>query len=216
MRAVIFANGVLSDPDAVRRELQDGDLLIAADGGSAHCLTLGVAPAAVVGDLDSLTPELERRMAELDAEFVPHPRRKDQTDLELAMLWAEAAGAEELLVVAAGGRRLDQSLANLLLSVHPDLRHLPISYFDGRTWSALVEGSQAIRGQPGDRVSLIALAGGAEGVTTAGLEYRLEDGRLPYGSTLGLSNVMNAPEATVAVQQGLVLLIHERNASEED
>lgn len=209
MRAVIFANGELRDAEAVVAQLSDSDLVLAANGGARHCAALGLTPAAVIGDLDSLPAELRTQLEAEGVEIVGHPRRKDQTDLELALLWARSAGAEELQVVAGIGGRLDQTIANLLLCVHPELQQLPITFLDGSRRAMTVRRKLTIRGRPGDRVSLIPLDGDAAGVTTSGLEYRLLEGRLPFGATLGISNALAEPQAEIRVRSGQVLLIHE-------
>ncbi len=90
MRAVIFANGSLNLPVA----LSPGDFIIAADGGAQHCLALGLIPAVVIGDLDSLTPADLEALEAQGAEIVQFPARKDFTDLELALKHARSSGAE--------------------------------------------------------------------------------------------------------------------------
>ena len=55
-RAVIFANGILTDPAAARSLLQSGDLIVAADGGLHNALSAGVTPHLVIGDMDSVSP----------------------------------------------------------------------------------------------------------------------------------------------------------------
>ena len=84
MRAVIFANGDLNDPQSVLHHLRPEDLLIAADGGLHHCHTLGLTPQVLIGDFDSLT---EGDLASLEAKgtrLLRYPPAKDYTDLELA------------------------------------------------------------------------------------------------------------------------------------
>lgn len=206
-RAIIFANGPLPDRAGARRTLAPTDRLIAADGGLRHLRALGLTPHLLVGDLDSVTPA-EVAAAQADgARVEQHPARKDETDLELALRRACADGAQDVLIFGALGGRWDQTLANLLLLAHPDYRTVRLRLLDGAQQIYLVQGTTVIEGQPGDTVSLVALSGDALGVTTTGLEYPLAAGTLPFGGTLGISNVLIGTEATVTVASGLVACI---------
>lgn len=215
MRAVIIANGPLTQPVT----LQPDDLVIAADGGSHHCLSLGIRPQVVIGDLDSVSNEEIERLSALGAEIITYPRRKDFTDLELALLEAQKRGADRVLLLAALGARWDQSLANLLLpAAMPGLR---ISLVDGQQEIHFVRPGETleIRGKTGDIVSLIPLGGDAQGITTHGLEYPLFGETLRLGSTRGISNVLlgqeiNAGRASVMLETGLLLcsVIHQEES----
>jgi len=206
-RAIIFANGVLSDPAAARAAIQPGDRLIAADGGLHHLQTLGLVPDVLIGDLDSVEPGEVEDVRRADVRVEQFPVRKDKTDLELAVRLAQAEGAGDIFIFGALGGRWDQTLANLLLLAHEDFRPVRIRLVDGAQQIYLIQGSASIEGEPGDTVSLISLQGDARGVTTDGLEYPLLDGRLPFGSTLGISNVLLGEQASVSVQDGLVACI---------
>lgn len=207
MHAVVFANGMLNLPPRWEEMLTWADLIVAADGGGRHCLRLGVRPQALIGDLDSLTaPEVERLAAQ-GAQILRYPAQKDETDLELALLWAVDQGATHLDILAALGGRWDQSLANLLLALHPRLRAASLVFHDGGQRLFLIRSSAVIWGQPGDLVSLIPLGGPAEGVTTTGLAYPLANGRLPFGVSRGVSNQLTAPQATVQVKRGHLLCV---------
>ncbi len=208
MRAVIFANGFLNLPPHWAALVAQADFIVAADGGGRHCLRLGVRPHLLIGDLDSLT---SHEVARLEAQGVlvqRHPKEKDETDLELALLWAVAQGASHVDILAGLGGRWDQSIANLLLAAHPRLRHASLIYYDGPQRLFLIQSSVTIHGHPGDTLSLIPLRGDAEGVTTEGLAYPLHEGRLPFGVSLGVSNRLVAPRATVRIRRGLLLGIH--------
>lgn len=201
MRAVIFANGQLTQPI----ELQPDDLVIAADGGTHHCLGLGIRPQIVIGDLDSVREEELEALSASGTEIITYPERKDFTDLELALLEAQKRGADKVLVLAALGARWDQSLANILLpAALPGLR---ISLVDDHQEIHFIRPGETleIAGQRGDTVSLIPLSGDADGITTHGLEYPLHREMLQFGSTRGVSNVMLGNQASIKLGVGLLV-----------
>lgn len=211
MRAFIFANGRLTDTDCIPGLLRPGDLLIAADGGARHALACGLTPHLLVGDFDSLTPAELAAFRAAGTEISQFPTRKDFTDLELALQAAGERGCTEVLIIGALGDRWDQTLANLLLPTA--FPNLDIRLVDGLQELALIRPgeSKILRGQPGDTVSLIPVAGDAEGITTTGLEYPLLSDTLYFGATRGVSNVLTGQEAAVTLDRGLLIcvVIHE-------
>jgi len=211
LRSVIFANGVLNSPKALVESLKPDDLLIAADGGLHHLLALDLFPDVLIGDLDSVTPEQLETLPTRKVEIIQHPTRKDETDLELALLCAVERGATEVLVHGALGARWDMTLGNILLLSHPRLRIANIRLVDGNQELRLLVGGETLTlsGQPGDTVSILPLCGDAVGVTTQGLEYALANERLKFGFTRGLSNVLQASPAKISLQKGLLCVVKE-------
>jgi len=206
---ILFANGEIQHPQPILEFIQDGDFIIAADGGARHCLSLGLLPKLVIGDFDSLTEAELQTLESAGAELQRHPVAKDETDLELALLKARELNPDEVIIFAALGQRWDMSVANLMLLSHPRLKALPIRIMDGSQELFLFSGGQEreIRAQPGDTVSLIPLMGDAKGITTSGLEYPLENETLIFGATRGVSNVMSANLARMQLKEGLLLVI---------
>ena len=213
---VIIANGDRPDPKTAHRHADRADLLIAADGGARHALALGLTPHVVIGDLDSLDAEQQAQLRAAGTEFIIHPPAKDETDLELALLYAVGQRADPIVVLGALGGRLDQMLANVLLLTMPALAGRDARIVDGPQSAFVVRDTATLTGRPGDTVSLIPLNGAAHGVTTDGLLYALQDGTLPFGPALGVSNEMIERRAQVRVRDGLVLCVHlSRNFSQE-
>jgi thiamine pyrophosphokinase len=211
LRAVIFANGHLSDPDVDRARLRSGDWILAADGGLHNARRLGVNPSVVIGDLDSIDPEDPPGLAALAASgatLVRHPQRKDETDLELALQYAVQQGAQEILVLGALGDRWDQTLANALLLASPRLATTRTWLADGGQLLTVIRGGQSItlEAPAGTTLSLLPLAGDALGVRTQGLEYTLSGETLVFSATRGISNTFLAGSATVGLDQGLLLV----------
>ena len=211
MRAIIFANGGFTQPPPIK----PGDLIIAADGGSRHCLDLGIRPDLVVGDFDSLAEDDLRQLQEAGVELARYPTHKDFTDLELALQHARQRGADEVLVLAAMGGRWDQTLANVLLPAGREFADLTVRLIDGNQEISLIRPGQALEipGEKGDTLSLIPLLGDAYGITTQGLEYPLSGETLYFGSTRGISNVMQENRVSITLQTGLLLcvVIHSNN-----
>jgi len=182
-------------------------MIIAVNGGTRHAWEAGVDPQLVIGDLDSLNREERGRLQASGAEVLSYSPRKDRTDLELALLHAVSKGMQSILILAAVGGRLDQTIANLLLLTLPELESCSVRVLHGGQVAFVIRDEATIEGRPGDTVSLIPLGGDADGVTSRGLEWPLEDDTLHFGPARGVSNVLTAERASVRVRQGLLLCV---------
>jgi len=211
MRAVIFANGEFIDPQGTQNLLGSNDLVIAADGGAHHALAIGISPHVIIGDLDSLSTDDRSRLEAAGSRIISFSSRKDETDLELALGHAVRHGATEIIVLAALGGRLDQTMANLMLLALPELSGLDTRIIEGLQTAFLIRDEASIEGRPGDTVSLIPLGGDAVGVTAEGLEWPLHEDTLRFGLARGVSNVLTASQGRVRVRQGLLLCVVTRN-----
>jgi thiamine pyrophosphokinase len=212
-RILIFANGVLANPQALRLLIQPGDALMAVDGGLYHLRRLGLEPDLVIGDLDSIALEEIQKLRESSVRVEQYPVHKDETDLELAVETAVREGYTHLMIVAALGGRLDMTLGNLFLLNLPVLAALDARLEDGDEEVFLIrsgDAGRAIDGQPGDIVSLLPLLGPAHGVLTADLSYPLRRETLYPERTRGISNVMTGVKAHVSLEAGLLVCIHTR------
>ena len=219
-RAIVLADGDVADREALDAAWpgwSDGvAIVVAADGGARHAARLGLPIHSWVGDGDSIDAG---DLAELRARGIPVDlvgTDKDESDAELAITAAVAAGAYEVVVLGAfGGRRLDHSIANLSLLAHPALEGRPAVLLDASARVRLVrapgkEGDPVITqlpGRVGDLVSLIPFGADALRIRTDGLHYPLRDETLLMGSARGLSNVRRAVDASFVLGRGAVLVI---------
>lgn len=209
--AIIFANG---DPASFtwanwQRFYTPTSLLIGADGGAAYFERFGVLPHLAIGDFDSLSAAHLHTLTEAGVRIERHPRSKDQTDLELAIDAALAAGVQQVTIFGALGSRWDMALANMLILARVDYATLDLRLVDSIQELFLIRPGppRPIPGPIGATLSLVALRADATGVTTSGLAYPLIHGQLAYGATLGISNVLTAPAATVQIDSGLLLAV---------
>ena len=201
---VVVAAGEGPDVSAL---LPTGATVIAADGGVERAHALGLDVALVVGDLDSASVDAVQAAERLGAVVHRHPADKDATDLELALDEAVHRGGGRLTVIASAGGRLDHLLSSLLLLGAERYAALEIDALVGPSRVHVIRGTRTIAGTPGELVTLLALHGPAEGVTTEGLAYALHGERLEPGSSRGVSNVLTAASATIAVERGVLLVV---------
>ncbi len=205
---LIFANGDIEEIEWIRPYLAASTAVIAADGGSRHLLRLGHLPDVVIGDLDSLPQEAQDWLEAGGVEIYVYPRDKNETDLELALLYAIFHYESDIQILGAMGGRLDQTLANIMLLAHPALvdRHIELVTHHQQAW--LVTERTEIRGEVGDKVSFIPIGGDVLVKETSGLRWPLSNETISVGPALGISNAMIEPVASIVVGSGTLLCIH--------
>jgi thiamine pyrophosphokinase len=207
MSVLIFANGVIEEVEWIRPYVVEAAAVIAADGGGRHLLRLGVRPDVVIGDLDSLDKSLYVDWAAAGTTIAVVSVEKDETDLELALLYAVDHYPDEIKIFGALGGRLDQTLANILLLAHPTFSNRRIELVEPGQRAWLIQKQVEIIGPPRKLVSLIPLGGDVQISRTTGLKWKLEDEVLDFGPARGISNVMIEDKAIVEVNAGTLLCV---------
>ena len=208
--AVVVAGG---GAPAVTRDalgdLGDDPLVVAADEGLVHARALGLDVAVVVGDMDSVDPAVLAAAEAAGTAVDRHPVAKDATDLDLALDVALADGPSRLVVVTGRGDRDDHALAVALSMSAPDRTRVPVEAWIGPThlWVVRAGEPRRLPGRRGDLVSLLPLHGPARRVTTGGLLYPLTAEDLPAGSSRGVSNQWTGDEATVRLDDGVLVAV---------
>ena len=210
-KALVFANGDIEDGAMVQRALADAadGLWIAADGGARVAAHYGMTPQVVIGDMDSVDHDVLAELAAGGAEILRYPEAKNETEVELALLYAVERGARWVRVIGAQGGRLDQTLSNVYLLALDALRGVDVRLVagDAETFLLFPE-SVTITGAAGDTVSLIPASGAAHGVRTEGMRYPLRDESLLFGPARGVSNVMEGKRAVVHIRDGALIVVH--------
>ena len=210
MRAVIVAGSSLAaelEPSA----FLSADVLVAVDGGADALARVGLVPAVLVGDMDSISLSVREALVARGIEVVLLSTAKDETDTEAALRLVVDRGADDITIYGAlGGPRLDHLVGNLLLLSSAWLAGVGVRMVDDRHEAFLVKGDVVFGGERGDIVSLLPLTQQVDDVRTLGLLYPLMGEPLLQSATRGVSNVMTGAEARVTHGKGVLLLIHYR------
>ena len=201
---VVVAGGDPPTPEEIAR-LPADPIVVTADAGLDHALAAGLTVAVAVGDMDSVSPEALSTAEQSGTRIERHPPDKDQTDLELA-LKLSARLADQVIVIGAGGGRLDHLIGNLNVLASPAWAGVDIEAWLGNAQAVVVRGHRVLEVMPGDHVSLFALGGPAR-VTTTGLAWPLNDEVLDPLTSRGVSNQATTPSPGIAVSEGVVLAV---------
>ena len=214
MKGIIFANGKLTAKEMAVEIAGESDLIIAADGGLAHCFALNIKPHVLIGDFDSTLPGLIHQAAETGAEIIRHPKDKDKTDLELALDLSMGKGVKEVYLFGALGNRWDMSLANLLLIAAPVYADMQITIVDGQTIIYPLKNGdkKELSYGNGRRVSLIPVKNDIR-VTLQGFKYPLTGGRIAFSSTHGISNSLTGDRGVIIVESGVLLCVQSKETA---
>jgi thiamine pyrophosphokinase len=217
-RIIIFANGELPDPNQARRLLHVDDFIICADGGTRHALALDLHPNLIIGDMDSLEKGQLENLQKSGVSIELYPRDKNETDLELAINRAIELHSTQIVIIAALGGRLDQTLANITLLADSRLSTLQpgsgqafdIRLDDGVEEIFICRDQVQVHGRSGDLVSLIPWQGAVSEVETINLKWALHKETLYPDKTRGISNEMIDDIASISIGSGLLLIVHRR------
>jgi thiamine pyrophosphokinase len=211
-RIVIFANGELPDRNNAQSLIQNDDYIVCADGGTRHALSLNVRPNLVIGDMDSAEKAQLQKLKRDGVEIELFPSDKNETDLELAIQRAIKMDPKQIVIIAALGGRLDQTLANIALLSDPQLSTFDIRLDDGLEEIFLCRDQAQVHGRIGDIVSLIPWQGAVAEVQTENLKWALRKETLYLDKTRGISNEMTEDTAAISIRSGLLLIVHRRQS----
>ena len=198
-RCIIISGGVFGPVP----EKQPGDFIIACDRGYVYCERLGLTPDLFIGDFDSYSGAVAPGVAV--ERLIPE---KDDTDTGHAITYALSHGFRELVLVCALGGRLDHTLANLQNAANAAAQGASVTILDEKSEiTFLTRGMLRLKKRPGWGLSVFSLSDTSTGVCLRGVKYELENAALDNRFPLGVSNEFDAPEAEIAVEQGILLVM---------
>lgn len=207
---VIFANADIDDYSFCSQYINDA-VIISCDGGMRHTMWLGLTPDYIVGDFDSVSPDILDYYKNQNIELKQVPCRKDETDMELGISHAIELGADDITLIGGIGSRLDHTLANIFQLIRIEKHGIRGRIVNEKNIITLCTSKAEIYGKKGDLVSFVPISPEVKGVTTKGLEYPLDNAVLYIDSPRGISNVLEGEYAEYTINSGLALIIRARD-----
>jgi thiamine pyrophosphokinase len=188
-------------------DLPTGCIVIAADSGVQLAPVLGLNISVVIGDMDSIDATALEALKALGTIVVQHAADKNESDAELALVYAASLGATRLIVISGGGGRLDHQLALFAVMFLDSLQGTRLEVRLGYSRAHPVRAGETvtISCATGDVIGLIPFGGDAHGVTTSNLHWPLRDESL-IAASRGISNRAMSDEFSVTVTTGRLIV----------
>lgn len=172
MKTVILANGTFPVHPLPLSRLREADMIVCCDGAAEKLVAHNLEPGIIIGDLDSVSPELRKRYRNI----LVQDSDQETNDLTKAINWCVASGIKEVAILGATGIREDHTLGNISLLADYCRRIDALMLTD--TGSLRVyDRSVTIASHPGQQVSIFSIDPTIT-VTSTGLRYPLSKLRL--------------------------------------
>lgn len=214
-KGIIISGGTIEKAFATQViEAIRPDVLIGVDRGLEFLYENQIAPTYIVGDFDSISPEVISYYKEQTdipvREFNPV---KDASDTEIAVRLSIQLGVEQFWILGGTGTRLDHVLANIqVLKIAKDAG-VKAYVLDAYNKISLIEKEKHLRQECafGTYFSVFPLGGIVESFSITGAKYPLNHHTLrPYDS-LCVSNQIEGEEAVITFPNGIVILMETRD-----
>lgn len=207
MRVVIISGGELGEVEFIKSSIWDWDFIICADGGARYLELLGMQPDLLVGDFDSVSPELLEKYSNAGIPIDIFPKDKDWTDTQIAVDLAIDKGATQIELLGALGSRFDHSYANVMLLRRMESKGVRGRILHSHSTILVSNNILELEGSAGQIVSLLPLGGDVLIEYTQGLSYSLIESELSMEYPIGVSNILTSNSAIVKIRKGWAMAV---------
>ena len=211
--SLMFSGGLAPNDATLNaaRAIQNVNLVIAADSGLHAAQKLEMHVDFVIGDFDSVDASALARATSAHTQTIRHSADKDFTDLESALLFAADKKSERIVIVTAGGGRLDHQFGFVAAMFNPKLREIKVEalWHTSRLFALQGPATLDVTTQIGDTIALQSFSDKSAKISTTGLRWQLTDESLANFETRGVSNIATENQVSVSFESGQLLVIHQ-------
>ncbi len=203
-KCIVLANGQPL-PEKIFNYLESigYNKLICADGGANSAFKYELIPDYIIGDLDSIKPEIYDYYYD-KCEIIQIVRQND-TDVEKCLKFAYKNKFNDIILLGATGDRLDHSFCNLGITLK-FFGKLRIRVIHQKSILSVYKGTTILRTVPGETISIYGFDAKTKFVSE-GLKYSLKNFALPFGAKESTSNIAIGEEVRLKIKGGKAFVI---------
>lgn len=214
-KIIIVSGGEIEDEHALSiLGEDDACYVIGVDRGVEFLYRHNIMPNYIVGDFDSLKPEIAdyyRNETSVPVrEFNPV---KDASDTEIAIRLAVTLGCKQMVILGATGGRIDHLWANIQCLAIPFKSKIDAVIIDKQNRIRLIGGHTVLRKDEmyGPYFSVFPLGQDIFRFNITGAKYPLKNHTLTAYDSLCVSNQVDGDEAVIDFAGGVVVLMETRD-----
>lgn len=219
-KALIIGGGSIDQSFAAEYIYSDSfDVVACADSGLDAAYALSAPVDYIMGDFDSVTPDVLSYYQNLDEdkrpELLSYPPEKDDTDMQLVLEFVLEHNPSEVVILGATGKRLDHFLANIQILMLGLRRGIPVYLVDAYNRICLMDSvwEQSRANAFGKYISFLPFTNEVNGINLSGFKYPLREAKMIQGNSLGVSNEFAEDVAMVkaSVREGILIVIESKD-----
>ena len=190
-----------------RIDRQEGDYVIAVDGGLSYCSVLDLEPDLIIGDFDSVNEQekqaVEALRAQIPDRVIVLKPEKDDTDMLAALKLGLEKGFRSFRIYGGTGGRLEHTIANIQCLLFLKNQGAQGYLCDGSSMIFVMK-DEEVRFQPSMEgyLSLFSLGKEARGVSIRGMKYPLDKYTIKNDFPIGISNEFIGEQGILSVAEG--------------
>ncbi|MDR1456691.1 MAG: thiamine diphosphokinase [Puniceicoccales bacterium] len=192
---LIIANGEAKVPDLHHWMLNRQT--IALDGAANALEKNHLFPDILMGDFDSVTPQLPKRWKQMGVQCL-HQGDQNYTDLEKAIQFAISCEAADIVILNALGGRMDHELANIFFLKKYARRGLRMVICDGLQYiECLFDETRELVAPAGSYCGFFGMPRAI--ISSKGLKYEMENFLICLGGNESVANEFTFGTAKITV-----------------
>lgn len=216
MSKVIIVSGGALDEGFVLDVIagQEGAFLIGVDRGLEFLYHHQIMPQYIVGDFDSIDPEvISYYKNETNVPVREYNPIKDASDTEIAIRFALTLGGTEITILGATGGRIDHLWANIQTLAIACRAGVPAWILDPRNKIQVIDRPCTLKKKEayGPYLSVFPLTGEVFDFNLTGAKWPLSHHTLKPCDSLTVSNEFAEDEVTMDFPEGLLVVMETRD-----
>lgn len=207
-KAIILANGKPPKRSLINDLIKRGySTVICADGGANTAFKLNIVPDYIIGDFDSITPEVFDFYK--NKTKIIKIRSQNDTDVEKCLKFAIKKKYEEVILTGVTGNRLDHTFCNLgIMLKFKD--QIDLKLIAEESILSVHSGKTFIPTYKGETISIYGFNDKTY-FTSTGLKYKLDKTILPFGVRESTSNVASDDLVMLDIKGGDAFIMRNIN-----
>ncbi|MDR2813801.1 MAG: thiamine diphosphokinase, partial [Prevotellaceae bacterium] len=170
---VALAHGEFPAHSLALQQLRSATTIVCCDGAVESLLQFGMEPTCIVGDLDSIPPELKARFADK----IHRVAEQESNDLTKSINFCRQKGYREVTILGATGKREDHTLGNISL-LAGYAKELSVQMLTDYGVLNAIRHDATFESFAGQQTSIFCLSPQTK-ITTRGLKYPVSNASLP-------------------------------------
>lgn len=204
-KTIVLANGAFPKAQYLLDLLDGAEQIICCDGAVNKLVDSGREPSVIIGDLDSVRPQIKAKYADL----LIHISDQITNDLTKAINWCCDQNISEVILLGATGEREDHTIANIGLLNHYSQK-IQIKMCTELGQFLPITGTTTIESFKSQQVSLFSQDPQLK-ISSEGLKYSLNDLKLESW-WMGTLNESLGSEFTIELKKEGQLVVYLLNA----